>query len=106
MLPKIQNVLNFIGDNLSRELTVQHIAESVNLSRSRLQRLFKAEVGVPVIQYVRKHRVETAAVLLRTTSLSVKEIRGRVGMDDRSHFARDFKKAHGLTPSQFRNLGD
>jgi AraC-like DNA-binding protein len=46
--------------------------------------------------------VKKARELLETTSLSIKEIRLRVGMSDESHFTRYFKKAIGVTPSRHR----
>lgn len=102
MLPKIQKVLDYISSNLDRELTLEQMAQSVKLSRSRMHYLFRTQLGMPAIQYVRMRRLERARDLLKTTSLSVKEIRARVGMQDRSHFARQFKKTYGVTPSQYR----
>jgi len=43
-----------------------------------------------------------AKKLLETTFMSVKEIMGRVGISDKSHFLRDFKRDHGATPAQHR----
>jgi two-component system response regulator YesN len=43
-----------------------------------------------------------AVELVETTFLSIKEIRNRVGMRDKRHFAEDFKKAFGVTPTRYR----
>ena len=102
MLPKIQKVLDYISSNLDRDLTLNQIAESAKLSRSRLHYLFRNQLGMPTIQYVKMRRLERARDLLRTTSMTVKEVRVRVGLHDRSHFARQFKKAYGVTPYQYR----
>ena len=104
MLPTIQKVLDFIAANLDRELTLDQLAEFARLSRSRLHYLFRNELGMTATQYVRLRRLERARDLLNATSLSVKEIRACVGLNDRSHFAREFKKVYGVTPSQFRKL--
>lgn len=53
-------------------------------------------------QYFKAQRIQKARELLETTSLSVKEIAARVGIQDQSHFTRDFKRGHRLTPSQYR----
>jgi AraC-like DNA-binding protein len=102
MLPTIRKVLIFIDSNLEDELTVERLAQSVKLSRSRLHYLCKAELAMTITRYIRLRRLESARDLLNSTALSVKEVRVRVGMPDRSHFAREFKKNYGLTPSQFR----
>lgn len=102
MQSRIQKALEYISANLDQDLTIDQIAQSVNLSRSRLHYLFKAQLGMPTIQYVRMRRRERARELLRTTSLNVKEVRVRVGLHDHSHFARQFKKTYGVTPSEYR----
>ncbi len=47
--------------------------------------------------------MEEAQLLLSTTFLSIKEIMNRVGIADNSHFAHEFKKFVGLTPTIYRN---
>jgi AraC-like DNA-binding protein len=48
--------------------------------------------------------MERAKYLLETSFLSVKEITYSVGLNDESHFARDFKKAYGVPPTNYRAL--
>lgn len=57
---------------------------------------------MPPGQYVKTVRMRKAAELLETTSLTVKQIRAKIGMQDESRFVRAFKKTHGLTPSDYR----
>lgn len=78
------------------------LAHSVNLSPSRLRSLFKAETGMTPGQYHRDLRMQLIRDLVDNTFLSVKEIMERVGINDRSHFFRAFKRAYGLTPAQHR----
>lgn len=102
MLPKIQKVVDFISSNLHQQLTLNDLAQSVSLSRSRMCYLFRTQTGMAPSQYLKLRRMERARELLETTSLSVKEIRARVAIQDRSHFGREFKRAFGVTPSQYR----
>lgn len=54
------------------------------------------------IQYLKFLRMEQAKYLLETSFLSVKEITHRVGLNDESHFVRDFKKVYGAPPNRYR----
>ena len=89
-------------EDLSRQLTLGGMSGAVNLSPGHLRYLFKAETGMTFAQYLKSLRMEEARTLLENTFLSTKEIMHRIGMHDESHFARDFKKVHGLTPAQYR----
>ena len=85
-----------------RDLTLSELAERVNLSISYLHHLFKAETGTTPWLYLHSLRLETARELLVTTMLSVKQVMVRVGMKDKSHFGREFKKTYGISPSRYR----
>ena len=102
MNPKIQAALDFMKDNLDRQLSINDLVFLVQLSRSRLCHLFKTEVGMAPLQYLKYLRMNKACELLETSLLSVKEIRVKVGYNDDSHFLREFKKAKDLTPSEYR----
>lgn len=99
---RVKRAIALMRQNLCRNLTLAEIAESVCLSNSRLGHLFKAETGLGPLQYLRLLRMQEAKLLLRTSFLSVKEIMTKIGIKDESHFFRDFKRAHGVTPVQYR----
>jgi YesN/AraC family two-component response regulator len=90
-------------EEFSKETSLNEMAQSVNLSPSRLRYLFKTHVGIPPAQYLRAFRMQRAKELLETTFLSVKEIRTTIGVNDHSHFIREFKKSYGMTPAQYRS---
>lgn len=91
-------------ENLHREITLTELAESVNLSVWRLSHIFQSDLGMPPIKYLKLQRMEKAKHLLETSGLSVKEISYRVGINDESHFTRDFKKVYGKAPSHYRTF--
>lgn len=91
-------------ENLHREITLTELAHSVNLSVWRLCHLFRSDVGMSPIKYLKILRMEKAKHLLETSFLSVKEITYQVGINDESHFVRDFKKAYGEAPTHYRAL--
>lgn len=84
------------------ELSLAELAQSVNLSVWRLAHIFKTEVGMPPIKFLKLLRMERAKVLLETSYLSVKEIAFQVGLNDESHFVRDFKTVFGASPTVYR----
>lgn len=102
MLPKIQKILDYMNSNLDPKLTLSDLARSAKLSKSRTRNLFNAYMATSPGRYLTALSMEKARELLETTSLSIGEVRARVGIKDRSHFARGFKKTYGLTPSQHR----
>ncbi len=99
---RVQMVTAIMEADFERELSLVGLAQFVNLSPSRLHHLFKAEAGVAPACYLRALRLKKSKELLETTFLSVKQIMARVGVKDKSHFERGFKKAYGLTPAQHR----
>ncbi len=102
MDPRVEKTLKIMRENLHRELPLGELAQSVNLSIWRLSHVFRSEVGVSPIQYLRVLRMEKAKYLLETSFLSVKEITYQVGLRDESHFVRDFKKTYGAWPTMYR----
>jgi AraC family transcriptional regulator of arabinose operon len=78
------------------------LAELVNLSPSRFRHLFKQETGTSPAQYLKDFRLRKAEAMLGTTFLSVKQILKQVGLGSNTHFVRDFKKIHGVTPTAYR----
>jgi transcriptional regulator GlxA family with amidase domain len=89
-------------DDVRGELSLAELAQSVNLSVWRLCHIFKSDVGMPPIRYLRQLRMERAKDLLESSFLSVKEIAYQVGLNDESHFVRDFKSTYGHSPAHYR----
>ena len=89
-------------EDVRGELSLGEFAQSVNLSVWRLCHIFKSDVGMPPIRYLRLLRMERAKDLLESSFLSVKEIAFQVGLNDESHFVRDFKSTYGFSPALYR----
>lgn len=87
-----------------QKMTLEDMAFKVDLSESRMRALFKSQVGLPPTQYLIKLRVDEAAKELRDTYKRVTEIAADLGFDSDSYFTRAFKKALGMTPTQYRQL--
>jgi transcriptional regulator GlxA family with amidase domain len=99
---RVLTVVRLIQKDLSRKVTLKEMAQAVSLSSVHLRALFKAETGMTPAQYQKKLRLSEARTLLETTFLNSREIMVRVGLNDESHFIRDFKRAYGSTPMRYR----
>ena len=99
---RVEAVIGLMDEDIARSLPVANMARLVNLSSDRFNKLFRSETGLPPARYLRSLRMRRAALLLSSTFLSVKEVTARVGFNDESHFVRDFKKAYGRTPTEYR----
>ena len=102
MDPRVEKIEQLMRNNVQREWSLLELAQSVNLSIWRLSHIFVSEVGKSPMQYLRQLRMDRAKYLLETSFLSVKEIAHQVGLNDESHFVRDFKKMHGDAPTRYR----
>lgn len=100
---RVQQAIDLLSEDLSRDFNFETIAASVNLSPSRLRHLFKDETGLTPAQYLKRLRLKRAKELLEGSFLRLKEVMPQVGINDESHFIRDFKKAHGLPPKRYRS---
>jgi AraC-like DNA-binding protein len=89
---RAQAVIDFMKANLHRRLTRKQLAEVVNVSPSHFSHFFKAQMGIPPIDYLIRLRMQKAGQLLATTFLSVKQIMYEVGDNSRDNFLRHFKK--------------
>lgn len=106
---RVEKIIDMMREDVRGELSLSGFAQSVNLSVWRLCHIFKSDVGMPPMRFLRLLRMERAKDLLESSFLSVKEIGYRVGLNDESHFVRDFKSVYGSSPAcyrtQFRNNG-
>lgn len=101
--PVIFRIKDFIRKNISNEaLSVKDISEYAHLSPSYACTLFKNETGKTLNQYITEFRMELAKQLLEDLRYSINEISSRVGYSDGNYFSKTFKKAMGLTPSEYR----
>lgn len=101
--PIVKQALMFINLNISSNLTVKKVAFEVGLSPDYLTRLFKKELGVNIITYINRKRIDTSLELLKNVNLSIEEIGDLIGLSNTSYFYTIFKREIGVSPKQYRN---
>lgn len=86
-----------------RHITLDDIARAASLDRSYLCRLFKRETGKSLFAYLTDLRLSAATQIITQEGVYIREVAGRIGIDDPFYFARLFKKRFGVSPSEYRN---
>lgn len=99
---RLRNVNAYMQENLHKSISLQDLAREAGFSRFHLLRLFKKTYGETPYRRLTRMRIENARVLLTTTSEAVLEIAFRCGFENPSHFASAFRRAVGVSPSDYR----
>jgi len=98
----MNNLHTYIIDHISdTNLTLDHLATAMNMSRATLTRKVKTDTGVTVNEYVRICRLKKAAELLAENNYRINEVAYLVGFTSPSYFTLNFQKQFGKLPSEF-----
>lgn len=99
---RVRLALELMRREYGQSLNVREMANRVGLSASRLEHLFKQDLGHSFSAELREVRLRQAAAFLRQGSFEVKEVAGLCGYSSVPTFSRIFTRRFGLTPSEFR----
>lgn len=97
-----QKVKKYLAENFHRDISMDDAAKETNLSYHYFSKLFKDSMGKSFVEYLTELRVEKSRELLRETNDSIKEICYKIGYSDPNYYCKIFKKATGMTPTEFR----
>ncbi|MGN8920412.1 response regulator transcription factor [Lachnospiraceae bacterium HCP28S3_F9] len=98
----IIGITRYLQEHLEEEVSLSVLAEEFHLNPQYISQLFKNEIGVGFLAYLTNIRMEKAKKLLLSTSFPIAEIAQKTGYGDYRVFTKVFKKAEGITPSQYR----
>ncbi|HZG10045.1 MAG TPA: helix-turn-helix domain-containing protein [Allosphingosinicella sp.] len=104
-LQRLERARCFIHDASDRPINLDEIANEAALSRFHLTRSFAEVYGLPPLAYHRRLRLESAARLLKSETVSATQIADRLGYGSLSAFTRAFRQNFGVPPSQARLIG-
>lgn len=99
---RLKKAMDFIEAHYGEPLTVERVAREAFLSPSRLSHIIKDELGLTLIDYLSKIRIERAKTLLGNPEIPIARISQEVGFSDQSYFTKVFKKIEGCTPRAYR----
>lgn len=100
----ITKAVNYCMEHYSEDIMVEDLADIAGVSRYHFSRIFRQHQGVSPAAFVNDLKIKAAVRMLQMELFSVKEIAYRCGFNDVSYFCKVFKKVHGLSPAEFRNI--
>ena len=99
---KIQNSVEYLFKNYKKsDLSIKEIADKSFMSEVYFRKLFREEYGVSPQKYIINLRIQNAVGLISTGYYSLKEIAYMSGYNDYKYFSVEFKKAMGVSPSEY-----
>lgn len=99
---RIQLMLTYIQQHFREKLTLEQIAAAAAVSERECLRCFRSCIQTTPFSYLTDYRIQVAERLLRTTDRSVTEIALETGFADGAYFAKLFRQARSVSPSQYR----
>jgi AraC family transcriptional regulator len=99
---RILRVQLFIQEHLDEELPLDRLAHVAHFSPYHFHRIFRGLVGEGVNEYVRRLRLESAALALKSSGRSVIRVALDAGYGTHEAFSRAFRQQFGVSPSQYR----
>lgn len=100
----IEMAEEYIKNNFHKDISLDEISRTVNISPYYFSKIFKEGTGKNFIEYLTNIRMERAKELLSTTESSMKEICSMCGYSDPNYFSRSFKKNVGVTPTEYKSV--
>ena len=98
----VQSTLYCIEKEYTEEITMQSLADELDVSVNHLISAFKKEMQVTPNVYLREHRMKQAARILAATDLPIQEVASAVGIPDANYMIKLFKTQYGETPTVYR----
>lgn len=99
---KIRQIVEYIHQHSSRQLTIAELAQVANYSQTHFMTFFKQQTGTSAMDFIIQHRLYQACQALKDTVKPVLTIAEEVGFTNLSNFNRQFRKYYQQTPSQYR----
>lgn len=103
-VPKLKPVLDYIDQHLADVITLEELAEQMNLTPQHFCRVFKDCVGERPFQYILKRRIQASKCYLVQQEYRISEVGKKVGIENSSYFCYNFKRLEGMTPTEFRAM--
>ncbi|MBN7773616.1 AraC family transcriptional regulator [Clostridium aminobutyricum] len=98
---KVEKIIQYMHQHINGKITLPELSERLQMTPAYMSRTFKETTGYTIIEYFNKLKIDKAKELLIEGNKKIKEVSQELGFTDEFYFSRMFKKAEGITPSQF-----
>ncbi len=99
---KLNVIIEYINNNLDSKIDVKTLAEISHFSPFHFHRISRALLGEPIGAYISRTRLETAAKMIRYSTLNIEAIAYNVGFETPSSLSKAFKIHFGISPTEYR----
>ena len=93
----------YIDAHYGEDISLDRIADMFYFSREYVSRIFRAQYGCAVYEYIQQVRMEQALRLLRNPKLSLQTIADCLGYSNANYFSKAFRRFYGISPRGYRN---
>ena len=100
---RISKSLQYIHENINKDISVLNLSNIACLSDDHFIRLFRSEMGYTPLKYINLKKIEKAQLLLLTTDTPIRDVAFELSIDNISYFNRIFKQYTGKTPGEYRS---
>ena len=99
---KMSDVYNYVSEHYNKPITLRTISGIAQMSPFAFSRYFKKYSGAGFIEYLNRVRMNKACHLLRETEYQIQNIAFECGFSSISNFNKQFRKAEGVSPRDYR----
>ena len=100
----VSKAIQFLRANWDKKITLDEIVDATHVSKAYLCTIFKKQMGMSILEYLTRLRVEKAKEMLSASNITLTEIAQQCCFFDQSYFSKVFRKYSGYTPKQWREF--
>jgi len=101
---RIKNAIEYISQNIDKQLELSDVAGAVFISPYHFHRIFKKEFGLPLKKFIQNYKLEKAYLMVTNTALNIGDIADQLGYKNYETFSRAFKRHHKVSPDDLKAI--
>lgn len=101
---EFQDIIAYMADHVTEDISLDDLSNEFHFNPSYFVKKFKTSVGITPMKYFAHMRTKHAAMLLKTTDMSITQIAAAVGFSDIYYFIKYFERYMGISPKGYREV--